>query len=58
VNGEENSLAIDFEETAAQVERLKQLDFTDFRFEKGDLSIAVRRFLKTGQAGTQVPARP
>jgi len=36
-------LAIDFEEMAALVELLKQLEFTDFRFEKGDLTIAVRR---------------
>ena len=31
-------MAIDFEEMAALVELLKQLEFTDFRFEKDDLA--------------------
>lgn len=36
-------MALDIEELVGLVELLKQLDFTDFHFQKGDLSIAVRR---------------
>ncbi len=34
---------LDLEELAAVIELLGQADFTDFRYEKGDLRIAVRR---------------
>ena len=34
---------LDLEELAAVIELLDKSDFTDFRYEKGDLRIAVRR---------------
>src|ERR671928_206112 len=34
---------LDLEELAAVIELLDKADFTDFRYEKGDLRIAVRR---------------
>lgn len=55
---------IDLEELAAIIELLDTTDFTDFRFEKGELKIAVRRggLLPDESAGSQpaalAPAAP
>lgn len=48
---------VDLEELAAIVELLDKADFTEFRFDKGDLHILVRRGdLPAGQVPAPVPA--
>jgi acetyl-CoA carboxylase biotin carboxyl carrier protein len=49
---------VDLEELAAVIELLDKADFTDFRYEKGDLRIAVRRGGPPLDDGRPPPAQP